>query len=177
MGIHPNATPPSPYSLSNKWRDYQTTSTPQYNPLIRPYFLVETHGIFGGPNDTIALVTSTSLDPATRWRNFFVAIRLAVDVMKRAQVTRHQIGWMKLIEHQDVGPDQNVGSDISKKQEKTVAWELRKNFLCVDVYIHISNNVTKDALQTTLSLKRGCKFAANLCSYWKLPPYSQSMSM
>jgi len=66
-----------------------------------------------------------------------VAIRLAVDVMKRAQVTRHQIGWMKLIEHQDVGPDQNVGSDISKKQEKTVAWELRKNFLCVDVYIHI----------------------------------------
>lgn len=66
-----------------------------------------------------------------------MAIRLAVDVMKRAQVTRHQIGWMKLIEHQDVGPDQNVGSDISKKQEKTVAWELRKFFLCRCVYTHI----------------------------------------
>ena len=71
---------------------------------------------FSGP-----MIPAQHIVPATRWRNFFVAIRLAVDVMKRAQVTRHQIGWMKLIEHQDVGPDQNV-RDISKKQEKTVAW-------------------------------------------------------
>ena len=78
-----------------------------------------------------ALVTSTSLDVQPRWRNFFVAIRLAVDVMKRAQVTRHQIGWMKLIEHQDVGPDQNVGSDISKKQEKTSSLGIKKELFFV----------------------------------------------
>lgn len=86
---------------------------PPNNPLTRPYFLVETHGICDA-HDTCP--GYQHIVPATRWRNFFVAIRLAVDVMKRAQVTRHQIGWMKLIEHQDVGPDQNV-RDISKKQD------------------------------------------------------------